>query len=67
MGDKKGCGSPATLVVFRGPTKRLYLCSECPYEGKGKTMPYETGEYDPKTAVKGRYTGPAKVCGEESS
>lgn len=65
-----GCGKPATQIVFRGKTRRLFVCGgdlpTCVYEGGGRVLPYETGEDVPENRVPGKFTGPAKKCGEET-
>lgn len=62
--EAKGCGAPATRVVFRGPVRRRFLCAACPYNGSGSVKPYAT-DVTGVTAPTGTYTGPARRCGEE--
>lgn len=61
----KGCGAPAEAIVFRGRTKRLFVCGECEHTSTGRQMPYET---DVLGQVKkdGTFYGPAKRCGDET-
>lgn len=59
-----GCGGPATVIVYRGAKRRLFLCGECPYEGSGRKIPYATA-VEGVTPPPGVHTGPARSCGDE--
>lgn len=61
---KKGCGGKATKMACRGPVKRLFLCDDCPYEGSGRVLPYQT-EVEGHEKPTGVYSGPERRCGEE--
>lgn len=65
------CPRPAEWIVFRGRTRRLFLCGGCKvsYLGRGRIMPYATEEelvgaghgLGPQVKV---FTGPVRHCGE---
>lgn len=60
------CRAPATLIVFRGRERRLFLCAACrhTYTGGGKVAHYETDVLGVEKAA-GALRGPARVCGQE--
>lgn len=65
-----GCGGPATRIIFRGRTRRLFACGACAdlYVGRGKVGDYlgitpGTVHNPPPVGV---FTGPPKTCGEET-
>lgn len=67
--ERKGCGvKEATRIVFRGRTRRLFLCSDCVYKGNGAVHDYAT-EVPGKEREAGSpaFTGPARRCGDETS
>lgn len=65
--EKRGCGAPATRIVFRGKTKRLFLCPTCPYTGTGKVAPYETEDaMAPQERKAGTFYGEMMFCGNET-
>lgn len=61
------CRAPATLIVFRGRERRLFLCTACrhTYTGSGEVSPYETDVLGVEKSA-GAFSGPARVCGEET-
>ena len=61
----KGCGQPSKHIVFRGTTRRLFMCPNCRpnYEGSGKVADY-SHEHDEQTRPPGVFTGPLRYCGE---
>lgn len=65
------CNAAATMIVFRGKTRRLYLCAahRGRYTGSGKVAPYRgLSQFDPPEDPRpGEFTGPVRRCGEETA
>lgn len=66
------CAAPATVLVFRGRTRRLYLCDRhrAFYRGSGSVVPYRgVAEWRPGqvSEVAREFIGPPRRCGEEVS
>lgn len=64
------CPAPAELIVFRGPTKRVFLCGghRDRYKGRGRVCPYATADdfaEDRRTQDREpTFYGPIRICGE---
>lgn len=64
--ERKGCGAEATRIVFRGRTRRLYLCDDCPYKGDGAVHRYNRAD-DSTDAGVPVFAGERRKCGDETS
>lgn len=60
------CPAPAELIVFRGRTKRLFLCGQHRgrYSGRGRVCTYRIEDEPTPTAEEGVFVGPHRVCGD---
>lgn len=63
--ERKGCGTKeATRIVYRGRTRRLWLCDDCEYKGNGAVHPYKT-EVPGEERGGAVFMGPRHTCGDE--